>query len=145
MMMLCPFSLLYSFYHTQDYLGGVIVFVSIVTALFTSQLYPEAASPSYVALAINYTLLVPIYLNWVVKLTSDLEMYIAAVERVSLYINPNDKTTSDNDTNESPCELMAIKPKEKCEYRSALAQYNWNCVIVETLYPFEYIDLLIHQ
>ncbi|XP_055301236.1 ATP-binding cassette sub-family C member Sur isoform X3 [Sitodiplosis mosellana] len=96
-----------------DYLGGVIVFVSIVTALLTSQMYPEAASPSLVALAINYTLLVPIYLNWVVKLLADLEMYIGAVERISLYINPNDKGTSDNDTDESPCELMAIKPKEK--------------------------------
>lgn len=92
------------------------MFVSIVTALFTSQMYPAAASPSLVALAINYTLLVPIYLNWVVKLLADLEMYIGAVERISLFINPNDKTTSDNDTDESPCELMAIKPKEKCEY-----------------------------
>lgn len=103
-------------FNTQDYLGGVIVFVSIVTALFTSKMYPEAASPSLVALAINYTLLVPIYLNWVVKLLADLEMYIGAVERISHYINPNDKTTTDNDTDENPCELMDIKPKEKCEY-----------------------------
>lgn len=100
----------------QDYLGGIIVFVSIVTALFTSQMYPESASPSLVALAINYTLLVPIYLNWVVQLLASLEMYIGAVERISHYINPTDKTSSDNDTDESPCELMAIKPLEKCEY-----------------------------
>lgn len=100
----------------QDYLGGIIVFVSIVTALFTAKLYPEAASPSLVALAINYTLLVPIYLNWVVKLLADLEMYIGAVERISLYINPNDMNTSDNDTDENPCDLMTIKPTEKCEY-----------------------------
>lgn len=100
----------------QDYLGGVIVFVSIVTALLTAKLYPEATSPSMVALAINYTLLVPIYLNWVVKLLADLEMYIGAVERISLYINPNDKSTSDNDIDESPCEPMTIQPMEKCEY-----------------------------
>lgn len=100
-------------------MGGVIVFVSIVTALFTAKLLsktPEAVSPSMIALAINYTLLVPIYLNWVVKLLADLEMYIGAVERISLYINPNDKTTSDNDTDESPCDLTTIKPLEKCEY-----------------------------
>lgn len=97
-------------------MGGVIVFVSIVTALFTAKFYPDAASPSLVALAINYTLLVPIYLNWVVKLLADLEMYIGAVERISMYINPNDKTTNDNDIDESPCELMAIKSMEKCEY-----------------------------
>lgn len=58
----------------------------------------------------------PIYLNWVVKLLADLEMYIGAVERISHYINPNDKTASDNDTDENPCELMAITPKERCEY-----------------------------
>lgn len=101
----------------QDYLGGVLVFVSIVTALFTAKLYPQAVSPSLVALAINYTLLVPIYLNWVVKLLADLEMYIGAVERISLYINPTDKSPNDNDTDESPSELMTMKPKEKCEYR----------------------------
>lgn len=99
----------------QDYLGGVIVFASIVTALFTAKLYPQAASPSLVALAINYTLLVPIYLNWVVKLLSDMEMYIGAVERIEMYINPNDKSTGDNDIDESPCELMAMKTEEKCE------------------------------
>lgn len=101
----------------QDYLGGVIVFVSIMTALFTAQLYPQAASASLVALAINYTLLVPIYLNWVVKLLADMEMYIGAVERISLYINPNDKSAGDNDIDENPCELMAsMKQQEKCEY-----------------------------
>lgn len=34
-----------------------------------------------VGLAINYTLLVPVYLNWVVKFFADLEMYMSAVER----------------------------------------------------------------
>lgn len=100
----------------KDYLGSVIVFISIVTALFTAKMYPEATTPSLVALAINYTLLIPIYLNWVVKLGADLEMYIGAVERISLYINSDDKSTSYSDIDESPCELMAIKPTEKCEY-----------------------------
>lgn len=106
----------------QDYLGGIIVFVSIVTALFTARMYSDAISPSLVALAINYTLLVPIYLNWVVKLLSDLEMYVGAVERISIYIYPNDKTTSDNGTDESPCELLTIKQSEKCEYIYELLQ-----------------------
>lgn len=86
-----------------------------MTALFTAKMYPETASPSLVALVINYTLLVPIYLNWVVKLLADMEMYIGAVERISMYINPNDKSTGDNDIDESPCELMAMKPEGKCE------------------------------
>lgn len=74
----------------QDYLGGVIVFVAIITALLTARLYPENATPSLVGLAINYTLLVPIYLNWVVKLLSDMEMYIGAVERIAQYIEEPD-------------------------------------------------------
>lgn len=67
-------------------MGGVIVFVAIDTALFTSYMYPETTTPSLVGLAINYTLLVPIYLNWVVKLLSDMEMYIGAVERIAYSI-----------------------------------------------------------
>jgi len=42
-------------------------------------------TPSLVGLAINYTLLVPIYLNWVVKLLADMEMYAGSVERIAHY------------------------------------------------------------
>lgn len=70
----------------QDYLGGVIVFVAIITALFAAEIYPQTTTPSLVGLAINYTLLIPIYLNWVVKLLADMEMYIGAVERIEHFI-----------------------------------------------------------
>jgi hypothetical protein len=46
--------------------------------------YPDV-TPSLVGLAVNYTLLVPIYLNWVVKFLADMEMYMGAVERVQHY------------------------------------------------------------
>lgn len=102
---------------TQDYLGGVIVFVAIITALFTVQHYPDGVSASTVALAINYTLLVPIYLNWVVKLLSDMEMYIGAVERISHYIDRHNNTAhTDNHVDANPGELMVPRPEEKCEY-----------------------------
>lgn len=87
----------------QDYLGGIIVFFAIIAALFTVKIYPQTTSPSLVALAINYTLLVPIYLNWVVKLFSDMEMYIGVVERVADYIERNEAAES-------------IPQKETCEY-----------------------------
>lgn len=67
-----------------DYLGGVIVFMSVVAALLTVKTYPDV-TPSLVGLAVNYTLLVPIYLNWVVKFLADMEMYMGAVERVQQY------------------------------------------------------------
>lgn len=111
----------------------MIVFISIVTALFTAKVYPEATSPSLIALAINYTLLIPIYLNWVVKLFADLEMYIGAVERISLYINSNDNSTSYSDIDGSPCadDLMAIKPTEKCKYlctHACMCMCDFSCV-----------------
>ncbi|XP_017042869.2 ATP-binding cassette sub-family C member Sur [Drosophila ficusphila] len=93
-----------------DYLGGCIVFVATVTALAAASVscrsyrtsQDEAAetyavnksgpelrpSPSLVGLAINYTLLVPIYLNWVVKLLADMEMYAGSVERIAHYAQP---------------------------------------------------------
>lgn len=72
-------------------MGGIIVFLAIITALIVDALYPENTTPSLVGLAINYTLLIPIYLNWVVKLYADMEMYIGAVERIQFYIESKDK------------------------------------------------------
>ncbi|XP_071446866.1 ATP-binding cassette sub-family C member Sur isoform X2 [Hetaerina americana] len=69
-----------------DYLGGAIVFVSAVAALITAQLLPNTVTPSLVGLAINYTLLLPIYLHWVVKFLSDMEAYMGAVERIEQYV-----------------------------------------------------------
>uniref|UniRef100_A0A1B6GIW2 Uncharacterized protein n=2 Tax=Cuerna arida TaxID=1464854 RepID=A0A1B6GIW2_9HEMI len=70
-----------------DYLGGLIVFVAMAVSLVSAALWPEMVSPSLVGLAINYTLLVPIYLNWVVKFLADMEMYMGSVERVTQYAN----------------------------------------------------------
>ncbi|XP_050524591.1 ATP-binding cassette sub-family C member Sur-like isoform X2 [Daktulosphaira vitifoliae] len=64
-----------------DYLGGVIVFVATMVALITTTLFSSSISSAMVGLAINYTLLVPVYLNWVVKFFADLETYMSAVER----------------------------------------------------------------
>lgn len=48
-------------------------------------------TPSLVGLAINYTLLVPIYLNWVVKLFADMEMYAGSVERIAGYTQQHEE------------------------------------------------------
>ncbi|XP_055589731.1 ATP-binding cassette sub-family C member Sur isoform X2 [Uranotaenia lowii] len=72
-----------------DYLGAVIVFVAILSGLITASLDPSGTSPSLIGLAINYALLVPIYLNWVVKLVAEMEMYVGAVERIKLFIEGN--------------------------------------------------------
>ncbi|KFB49204.1 sulfonylurea receptor/ abc transporter [Anopheles sinensis] len=69
-----------------DYLGAVIVFVAILTALITASLRPQSTSSSLIGLAINYAMLVPIYLNWVVKLFAEMEMYGGAVERIQSFI-----------------------------------------------------------
>ncbi|XP_053666960.1 ATP-binding cassette sub-family C member Sur [Anopheles marshallii] len=69
-----------------DYLGAVIVFVAILTALITACLRPQSTSSSLIGLAVNYAMLVPIYLNWVVKLFAEMEMYGGAVERIQSFI-----------------------------------------------------------
>lgn len=35
-----------------------------------------------IGMAINYTLMVPIYMNWIVKLLADMEKYMDAVRRI---------------------------------------------------------------
>lgn len=52
-----------------------------MVALITTTFFTSAISSAMVGLAINYTLLVPVYLNWVVKFFADLETYMSAVER----------------------------------------------------------------
>lgn len=107
--------------HTQDYLGAFILFAAIVTALFASKIYSNATSPSLVALAINYTLLVPIYLNWVVKLSSDLESYIGAVERISQYISDDDDDDRNGDGHAAAAAAATtttkeLQQKKKCKF-----------------------------
>ncbi|KAK0080738.1 hypothetical protein PV325_013438 [Microctonus aethiopoides] len=68
-----------------DYLGAVVVAASIFAALLSAELYPERVTPALVGLAVNYTFLVPIYLNWVVKFVSEIEMYMGSVSRLAAY------------------------------------------------------------
>lgn len=53
-----------------------------MVALITTTFFSSAISSAMVGLAINYTLLVPVYLTWVVKFFADLETYMSAVERI---------------------------------------------------------------
>ena len=58
-------------------IGSVIVFTSIMIAVLMGQ-----TGPGSLGLLISYSLLIPIYLAWVVKFVSDIENYMNAVERV---------------------------------------------------------------
>lgn len=60
-----------------------------------------------VALAINYTLLIPIYLNWVVKLWADMEMYFGAFERIRYYID-NSGYREEHSLKKDMCKLHII-------------------------------------
>ncbi|XP_023243430.1 ATP-binding cassette sub-family C member 9-like [Centruroides sculpturatus] len=66
-----------------DYLGGIILFVATIAALTAA--ITNKVSSAFVGMAMTYTLLVPIYLNWVVRNLASVEMYMNAVERVKEY------------------------------------------------------------
>ncbi|GFT24066.1 ATP-binding cassette sub-family C member 8 [Trichonephila clavipes] len=66
-----------------DYLGGIILFIATLSSVFAS-IY-EDVSEAFVGMSMTYTLLVPIYLNWVVRNLASTEMYMSAVERVRNY------------------------------------------------------------
>ena len=65
---------------TLDMIGSVIVFTSITAASLL-----ESTNPAGMGLLISYSLLIPIYLAWVVKFVADIENYMNAVERVLEY------------------------------------------------------------
>ena len=61
------------------------MYLATLVSMISSYLYPEVVTPSMVGLAINYTLLVPVYLNWVVKFLAEVEMFMNSVERIDRY------------------------------------------------------------
>lgn len=61
------------------------MFLATLAAVISSYVYPEAVTASMVGLAINYTLLVPVYLNWVVKFLAEVEMFMNSVDRIDRY------------------------------------------------------------
>ncbi len=65
-----------------DLVGTVFVFVCLVINL--GSFSDQAAS---IGLSVNYSLLVPIYLAWVVKFFADLENNMGAVERIVEYFS----------------------------------------------------------
>ena len=71
---------------TLDYTGAVMVFASVVINLaMSSWQSDERSSAASIGLSLNYSLLVPIYLAWVVKFVADIENYMNAVERILQY------------------------------------------------------------
>lgn len=81
----------------QDVLGGVIVFISIFSALVTFGDSKSESDVKVIGMAINYTLMVPIYMNWIVKLLADMEKYMDAIRRIQgdvkvLEVVPEKKT-----------------------------------------------------
>ncbi|XP_012522703.2 ATP-binding cassette sub-family C member Sur [Monomorium pharaonis] len=78
-----------------DYLGAVIVVIAISTALLSAEVYPNRVTPRLVGLAINYTLLVPM-LNWVIKFSAEIELYMGSVARICAYKNAQPEKRDEN-------------------------------------------------
>lgn len=78
-----------------DVLGGIIVFIAILFALVTFNETSSLSDIRIIGLAINYTLMVPIYMNWTVKLLADMEKYMDAIRRIR-----------------ADCAVLDIVPKE---------------------------------
>ena len=70
---------------TLDVIGALIVFTSVTIAVLMTEQTTDPMAPASVGLLISYSLLVPIYLAWVVKFVADIENYMNAVERVMEY------------------------------------------------------------
>ena len=66
-------------------IGALIVFTSVTIAVLMTEHSTDPMAPASLGLLISYSLLVPIYLAWVVKFVADIENYMNAVERVLEY------------------------------------------------------------
>lgn len=56
--------------------------ISILSALVSFDGMNSDSDVKIIGMAINYTLMVPIYMNWIVKLLADMEKYMDAIRRI---------------------------------------------------------------
>ncbi|KAL7741933.1 hypothetical protein ACLKA6_012144 [Drosophila palustris] len=91
-------------------------------------------TPSLVGLAINYTLLVPIYLNWVVKLLADMEMYAGSVERIAHYAQADEEEEEEEEVGGSETE-SEVQQKQDVEEISNEVDRSRNPCAVDKVYP----------
>jgi len=88
------------------------VLVTTLMALLFHQHYPQHITAGQVGLAINYTLMTPIYLQWVVRFWSELEMYFNALQRVLHYSQLRQESQPSQRQLPTPAEDRAEWPTE---------------------------------
>ena len=84
-----------------DYGGALIVFLAAVSSVGAA--LSGTINPGLVGLALTYALAVAQVFNWVVRMATEIEMNMNAVERVTHYSNI-DTEPSPKDTDISPSE-----------------------------------------
>ncbi|XP_066507559.1 canalicular multispecific organic anion transporter 1 [Hoplias malabaricus] len=102
-----------------EFLGNLVVFFAALLAVISRETLPS----SMVGLSISYALNVTQTLNWLVRMTSDLETNIVAVERVSEYAeisNEAEWVTDDRPPGDWPSEGKIRFEKYKVRYRPEL-------------------------
>ncbi|XP_038067451.1 ATP-binding cassette sub-family C member 9-like [Patiria miniata] len=67
-----------------DLIGALIVLIAGLTTMITA-LTTHTLTPSLVGLAITYALNISTQLNWVIRMSADMEMQMNAMERVEYY------------------------------------------------------------
>jgi len=115
---------------TLDVIGSVIVFTSVTIAIVMTEYTSDHSAPASMGLLISYSLLVPIYLAWVVKFVADIENYMNAVERVLEYTN----LEHEEDTRKYPVDIDTRYEKGNIHFDSVyLGYYLDNRVIISSL------------
>ncbi|XP_065562133.1 ATP-binding cassette sub-family C member Sur-like isoform X2 [Artemia franciscana] len=72
---------------TLDLLGSIIVFISAVSCLLMNQIFPGSLTEAQIGVALNSTLVVPIFLTWIVRFTSECEANMGSVERIQMFLD----------------------------------------------------------
>ncbi|XP_055944779.1 ATP-binding cassette sub-family C member 9-like isoform X1 [Argiope bruennichi] len=104
-----------------DYLGGIILFIATLSSIFAA-IYGDV-SEAFVGMSMTYTLLVPIYLNWVVRNLASTEMYMSAVERVRNY----SKLSTEDGPAKDLCDLSDEWPENGAiSFQNVTMKYDSN-------------------
>jgi len=101
----------------------VIVYIATLVSMISSYLHPETVTPSMVGLAINYTLLVPVYLNWVVKFLAEVEMFMTSVDRIDRY---SELTIEDYGDDNGDSQQMDWPSTGQVQFVRERKRFHWN-------------------
>ncbi|PVD32870.1 hypothetical protein C0Q70_08317 [Pomacea canaliculata] len=107
-----------------DYMSCLLVFASALASLSTGIL--GHINPAFVGLCITYSLMISGQLNWIVRISADVEMAMNAVERILEYTDLPSETNQNVHEKDADVEDESWPAQGRVEFKGVTLAYDKN-------------------